>query len=116
MKKSIRTVLSLLLVVLVAVFLLMIEQNKAQHGMLLSVLEKGAILAVVAVAVHLLNGFTGLFSLGQAGFMLIGAYTTAILLIPVDAVDSVYYMNGINPGIKAFKTLLESAPAPVQTA
>ena len=38
MKKSIRTVLSLLLVVLVAVFLLMIEQNKAQHGMLLSVL------------------------------------------------------------------------------
>ena len=116
MKKSIRTVLSLLLVVLVAVFLLMIEQNKAQHGMLLSVLEKGAILAVVAVAMNLLNGFTGLFSLGQAGFMAIGAYTTAILLIPVDAVDSVYYMNGINPGIKAFKTLLESAPAPVQTA
>ena len=116
MKKSMRILLSGFLVLLVAVFLLMVEQDKAQNGMLLSVLEKGVILAVVAVAMNLLNGFTGLFSLGQAGFMAIGAYTTAILLIPVDAVDSVYYMNGINPGIKAFKTLLESAPGAVQMA
>ena len=39
--------------------------------------------ALVAVSMNLLNGFTGLFSLGQAGFMLLGAYTYAILTIPV---------------------------------
>ena len=39
---------------------------------------------------NLLNGFTGLFSLGQAGFMLIGAYTYAIFSIPSASIDSVY--------------------------
>ena len=39
-------------------------------------------MAVVAVSMNLVNGFTGLFSLGQAGFMAIGAYVTAILTIP----------------------------------
>ena len=40
--------------------------------MLFTVLKKGATYALVAVSMNLLNGFTGLFSLGQAGFMLIG--------------------------------------------
>ena len=43
---------------------------------------------------NLLNGFTGLFSLGQAGFMLLGAYTYAILTVPVSAKDTVYYLYG----------------------
>ena len=44
---------------------------------------------------NLLNGFTGLFSLGQAGFMLIGAYTYAVLTIPVADRASVYqYFDG----------------------
>ena len=46
------------------------------------VLQKGAVFALVAVSMNLLNGFTGLFSLGQAGFMLLGAYTYAIFTIP----------------------------------
>ena len=58
--------------------------------MLFTVLEKGSIYALVAVSMNLLNGFTGLFSLGQAGFMLIGAYTYAIFSIPVGMKDSVY--------------------------
>ena len=47
-----------------------------------TVLRKGAVYALVASSMNLLNGFTGLFSLGQAGFMLVGAYTYAILTIP----------------------------------
>ena len=41
-------------------------------------------------------GFTGLFSLGQAGFMLLGAYTYAILTIPAASQKSIYqrYANG----------------------
>ena len=46
--------------------------------MLLTVLQKGSVYALAAVSMNLLNGYTGLFSLGHAGFMLIGAYTYAI--------------------------------------
>ena len=62
--------------------------------MLVPVLKKSAIYALVCVSMNLLNGFTGLFSLGQAGFMLIGAYTYAILSIPNDVRDSVYQYSG----------------------
>jgi branched-chain amino acid transport system permease protein len=36
---------------------------------------------VLAVSLNLINGFTGQFSLGHAGFMSIGAYTSAILTL-----------------------------------
>ena len=61
---------------------------------LFTVLKKGAVYSLVAVSMNLLNGFTGLFSLGQAGFMLLGAYTYAILTVPTDVRDSVYYLYG----------------------
>jgi branched-chain amino acid transport system permease protein len=58
------------------------------------VLKKGAVYSLAAVSMNLLNGFTGLFSLGQAGFMLLGAYTYAILTVPVASKDTVYYLYG----------------------
>ena len=61
---------------------------------LFTVLKKGAVYSLVVVSMNLLNGFTGLFSLGQAGFMLLGAYTYAILTVPVDQKDTVYYLFG----------------------
>lgn len=64
-------------------------------AMLLTVIKKGSVYALVAVSMNLLNGFTGLFSLGQAGFMLLGAYTYAIFTIPVEMRNSVYqYFDG----------------------
>nr|MBA3451102.1 branched-chain amino acid ABC transporter permease [Chloroflexia bacterium] len=41
-----------------------------------------AIYAVVAVALALTSGFTGVFSLGQIGFLAIGAYVSALLSMP----------------------------------
>lgn len=61
---------------------------------LFTVLKKGAVYSLVAVSMNLLNGFTGLFSLGQAGFMLLGAYTYAIFTVPMAAKDQVYYLYG----------------------
>ena len=55
-------------------------------------LRKVCTFALAAVAMNLLNGFTGLFSLGQAGFMLLGAYTYGILMVPLAAKDEVYYL------------------------
>ena len=59
---------------------------------LFTVLKKGAVYSLVAVSMNLLNGFTGLFSLGQAGFMLLGACTYAILMVPMAVKDQVYYL------------------------
>lgn len=59
---------------------------------LFTVLKKTAVYSLVAVSMNLLNGFTGLFSLGQAGFMLLGAYTYAILTVPAADRASVYYL------------------------
>lgn len=105
---------SLITVVLLMIFLYWLNANRMQNGMLVSVLQKGVILALVAVSMNLLNGFTGLFSLGQAGFMSIGAYTTAILLIPVQNLDGVYYMNGVHPAIRAFKMMVAQSPEFIQ--
>lgn len=63
--------------------------------MLIPVLRKGAIYSLLCVSMNLLNGFTGLFSLGQAGFILIGAYAYSIFSIPEAAHASVYqYFDG----------------------
>ncbi len=66
----------------------------APTSQLFTVLKKGAVYSLVAVSMNLLNGFTGLFSLGQAGFMLLGAYTYAILTVPMSVKDQVYYLYG----------------------
>ena len=79
------------LIVMFAVLLIM-ELTMKSTSIIFTVLKKGVIYALVAVSMNLLNGFTGLFSLGQAGFMLIGAYTYAVLTMPVAVKlsDSVY--------------------------
>jgi branched-chain amino acid transport system permease protein len=40
--------------------------------------------AIVAVGLNLINGTTGQFSIGHAGFMAIGAYTTAFVVIQLE--------------------------------
>lgn len=76
------------------VLVIVLENTMQPTSMLFTVLKKGAVYALVAASLNLLNGFTGLFSLGQAGFMLLGAYTYAILPIPSADRESVYYLYG----------------------
>lgn len=83
------------LLALLFIVILILEAVLPRTSMLFTVLKKGAIYALVAVSMNLLNGFTGLFSLGQAGFMLIGAYTYGIFTIPVAQRAAVYqYFDG----------------------
>lgn len=89
------TIISIVIICMVYVLAFVLEQVIPASSMLFTVLKKGATYALVAVSMNLLNGFTGLFSLGQAGFMLIGAYTYAMFTIPVASRLSVYqYYNG----------------------
>lgn len=95
MKKNTKIIASLILAAALLGLLIFIDNSELKSSMLSTCLQKGAIYALVAVSMNLLNGFTGLFSLGQAGFMLIGAYTYAILTIPVASRASVYqYFDG----------------------
>ncbi|MDF2540536.1 MAG: ABC-type transporter, integral rane subunit [Herbinix sp.] len=114
MKTSKKMIYSSILIILVLILLFFLEANKTRFGMAYTVLQKGMILSVVAVSMNLVTGFTGLFSLGQAGFMAIGAYITAIFLIPLDNIQDVYYISGLSPVILNFKTWLESGPAFLQ--
>lgn len=95
MTKKKENLISAALIVALFAVLFISEQILPSTSMFFTVLKKGAIYALVAVSMNLLNGFTGLFSLGQAGFMLLGAYTYGILTIPVDRRESVYmYFEG----------------------
>ena len=96
-KPSLGAVMTGVIVLLIYAAVFLLEQIIPPTSMLFTVLKKGATYALVAVSMNLLNGFTGLFSLGQAGFMLIGAYTYAILTIPVEsrAVVYQYYDGGL---------------------
>ena len=71
---SLQTILTIAGIALIYVLAFLLDRIPGVPIMLTTVLRKGAIYSLVAVSMNLLNGFTGLFSLGQAGFMLVGAY------------------------------------------
>ncbi|MDO4811233.1 MAG: branched-chain amino acid ABC transporter permease [Eubacteriales bacterium] len=89
-KKSFISLISVALFLVLVIVLDQVIKPTDKMSMLLTVLQKGSVYALAAVSMNLLNGFTGLFSLGHAGFMLIGAYTYAIFSIPAAARDTVY--------------------------
>ena len=100
MEKKNKIISSILLAVAVAGILFVVDMNNTTgSSMLASVLQLGAIYALVAVSMNLLNGLTGLFSLGQAGFMALGAYTFGILTIPLEAKKMVFYLYPMNEAL-----------------
>jgi branched-chain amino acid transport system permease protein len=62
----------------------------------LQVLMLAGINIIVTIGLNLINGFTGQFSIGQAGFMAIGAYLTAMLaklVIPLETLPLAYQLS-----------------------
>lgn len=57
--------------------------RKTLDSYLMRILNLCAIYTILGLSMNLIIGFTGLFSLGQAGFMAIGAYVTALLAMPL---------------------------------
>ena len=115
-KKSKKGVFLALVCVCVLLALTIVLENTLdpiKNTILFTVLKKGAVYALVACSMNLLNGFTGLFSLGQAGFMLLGAYTYAILTIPVDQKAAVYYLFGGSAVGFSLPDLFGGADSPV---
>lgn len=99
MTKKSKTICTIIALFVMAGLLFSVDEFTMQSSMLRTILQLGSIYALAAVSMNLLNGFTGLFSLGQAGFMAIGAYAFAIFTIPVASKPSVYYLYGVSDSL-----------------
>jgi branched-chain amino acid transport system permease protein len=73
-RKVISTLVIIFLLILFVAF-----ANNYLDSYVVRILNLCAIYVVLGLSMNLINGFTGLFSLGHAGFMAVGAYTTALL-------------------------------------
>ncbi|MCX7653983.1 MAG: branched-chain amino acid ABC transporter permease [Fervidobacterium sp.] len=68
------------------------------------ILSLMAIYGIMAVSLNLVNGITGVFSLGHAGFILLGAYTSALLTIPPDQKATIFIIQPPSPFIANLHT------------
>lgn len=59
-----------------------------------------AINIILALSLNLINGFTGLFSLGHAGFMAVGAYTCALLAMSPEQKTANFLLQPIVPWLQ----------------
>lgn len=69
---------------LILFFALLMLANFTLNRYLLYIIALIAIYIIATVSLSITNGYTGLFSLGQAGFMAVGAYTSALLTYPAE--------------------------------
>ena len=63
----------------------------------LRIFNLSAIYIILALSLNLVNGFTGLFSLGHAGFMAVGAYTSALLTMSPALKNTTFILEPIIP-------------------
>jgi branched-chain amino acid transport system permease protein len=97
--------------------------SKGLSGSWAIVLMVAGINIILAVSLNVVNGFTGQFSIGHAGFMAVGAYTAAkittalrfvqIAGISSDASDQVFFLLALVAGMvaAALAGLLVGAPS-----
>lgn len=70
----------------------------AQNGLdgyKVQILNLIAVNIILALSLNLIYGYTGMFSLGHAGFMAIGAYVCALLIIPAVQKEMMYILEPI---------------------
>ena len=76
---------------------LLIVAQQQLNAYILRILNLCAIYTILGVSMNLINGFSGQFSLGHAGFMAVGAYTTAILTLSPELKTMNYFIKPITP-------------------
>jgi branched-chain amino acid transport system permease protein len=83
----------LLVVVLIAIGLAVLDASGQSfwQGLVINL----GLFIILAVSLNLTSGFTGVFSLGQIGFMALGAYISAILTLPLQ--EKAAYLPNLPP-------------------
>ena len=87
------TILTILSIILLAAFLWIAGRQLDSYK--IRILNLCAIYAILALSLNLINGFTGLLSLGHAGFMAVGAYTTALLTMSAATKQQNFFLEPI---------------------
>ncbi len=82
---------------IVVIGVLLYLANMFMDNYQLRILNLCGIYIILSLSMILINGFLGLFSLGHAGFMAIGAYTVALLSTPPMMKQMNYYLEPIVP-------------------
>ena len=78
---------------IVIIFLLLLAASNNLDSYKIRILNICAIYTVLGLSMNLINGFTGLFSLGHAGFIAIGAYTSALLTMSEKVKTQNFFME-----------------------
>lgn len=103
MDRKLKVCLNVASIALLVLFLRLAESNFG--GYPLQILNLIAINAILALSLNLIYGFTGMFSLGHAGFMAIGAYVCSILIMTPTQKQTLFILERAYPWV-------ESASAP----
>jgi branched-chain amino acid transport system permease protein len=101
--KGLSRTLSIVVLAAFAVFLYMANSGKILGSYELRIIRLCGVYAIAALSMNLVNGFTGQFSLGQAGFMAIGAYVTSLFIIPTAQKTAMYYVEPIAPWVESLQ-------------
>ena len=94
-RSRLKLILSLsgtLLVILFIVF-----SNKFLGSFHQRIFNLCGIYVILALSLNLVNGFTGLFTLGHAGFMALGAYVSALLTMSPAQKEMNFFLAPIVP-------------------
>ncbi len=91
MNRTTKIYLNLGCLALLAIFLKLADRYFDSY--VVQVINLIAVNAILAVSLNLIYGFTGMFSLGHAGFMAIGAYTCAMLILPAAQKQAMYILQ-----------------------
>ena len=96
MTPAIRDIFCTLLVTVVLFAVLHVAEQKLDPYSV-QILSLVAINAILAVSLNLIYGFTGMFSLGHAGFMAIGAYVCTLLILTPAQKETMWILEEIQP-------------------
>lgn len=98
------------LAALIALVLLLAWAQTGLFGLLspwdaytVRILNLCAINVGLGLALNLVNGFTGQFSLGHAGFMAVGAYVAALLIMPPTVKQMNFFMVPLVPALRSIE-------------
>lgn len=96
---------TLLTLLFLAIMMFIVANLKSWFGSYwVRVFNTCCIYSMVTMSMNLVNGCTGIFTMGSPGFMCIGAYTTAILTLTPEIKDAVYYLSPMAPWIRNLNT------------
>lgn len=84
MSKKMNTTVSVVIVALFLLFLSVLVKFQVIDEYTSQVLTIAGINVIIALGLNLISGFTGQLALGHAGFMAVGAYTTAALMMKLN--------------------------------